>query len=365
MRKMIYLFAAASLWTLTSMGANPYKITGKVDGAANGDTVFLQNRVNRNFVKLQSAIIKDGKFVIQGEEANVACRYLTYSKAGKRFSTDFFLEKGNIDVTLSKKSIVTGTPSNDIYNSFKSESNEIENQMEAIYMSMQKDDASITEEVKKAKNEEMNKLDDKLTNLIIETMEKNITNPVGIHLLSTSNYYLGYEKLETLLTKVPTAYQKNDDIIKLQELVSKAKATFVGKMFTDFEMKTPEGNAIKLSDYAGKGKYVLVDFWASWCGPCRKEMPNLVKAYEQYKDKGLEIVGVSLDRDAKSWTGALKQLKMTWVQMSDLKYWDCAGAKLYAVRSIPHIVLLDKDGKILARGLHGEELQAKLAELMK
>ena len=122
---------------------------------------------------------------------------------------------------------------------------------------------------------------------------------------------------------------------------------------------------MKLSDYVGKGKVVLIDFWASWCGPCRREMPNLVEAYKQYKDKNFEIVGVSLDRDLEAWKKGIADLNITWPQMSDLKYWDCEGAKLYAVSSIPHTLLVDAEGTIVARGLHGEELQQKIAELLK
>lgn len=359
----MYVFAAASLWTLTCTSGNPYKITGKVTGAANGDTVFLQNRVNREFTKIKSAVIKNGEFTMQGEENETVNRYITYTKGEKKFYADFFLESGDINITLGENDHIVGTPSNEIYQDFKSKMGEINGQIETIYKSMQ--EPTITPEQKKAKNEEMDKLEGKLADIITLTMENNITNVVGVHLLKSYYYYIDYAKLETILAKVPAQYQKNDDIVRLQSLVARAKATSVGQKFTDFEMLTPEGKPIKLSEYAGKGKYVLVDFWASWCGPCRKEMPNLVKAYDLYKDKGLEIVGVSLDKDAKSWKGALKQLKMTWIQMSDLKYWGCEGAKMYAVSSIPHIVLLDKDGKILARGLHGEELQAKLAELMK
>lgn len=143
------------------------------------------------------------------------------------------------------------------------------------------------------------------------------------------------------------------------------KITAVGQKFTDFTMQTPDGKEIKLSDYVGKGKVVLVDFWASWCGPCRREMPNLVEIYKKYKSQGFEIVGVSLDRDAEAWKKGIEQLHITWPQMSDLKYWDCEGARLYAVSSIPHTVLIDGEGTILARGLHGEELQEKIAESLK
>lgn len=127
-------------------------------------------------------------------------------------------------------------------------------------------------------------------------------------------------------------------------------------------MENPEGKTVQLSDFIGKSKYTLVDFWASWCGPCRREMPNLVSAYKEYKDKGLQIVGVSLDRDETSWKDALKTLNMTWPQMSDLKFWNSEGAQLYAVRSIPYTVLIAQDGTIVAKGLHGKELQEKLAD---
>ena len=112
-------------------------------------------------------------------------------------------------------------------------------------------------------------------------------------------------------------------------------------------------------------KPVLIDFWASWCGPCRREMPNLVDAYAKYKGKNFEIVGVSLDQSADAWKESIKNLKITWPQMSDLKYWGSEGAQLYAVNSIPHTILIDGEGTIIARGLHGEGLQTKLAEVLK
>ena len=167
------------------------------------------------------------------------------------------------------------------------------------------------------------------------------------------------------MPQIPAAYDNDATIAKIKSNVEKMKATAVGQKFTDFEMQTPDGKPVKLSDYAGKGKVVLVDFWASWCGPCRREMPNLVEAYKQYKGKNFEIVGVSLDQDGEAWKKAIKDLGITWPQMSDLKYWDCEGARLYAVSSIPHTVLIDGEGTIIARGLHGEGLQEKLAETLK
>ena len=136
-------------------------------------------------------------------------------------------------------------------------------------------------------------------------------------------------------------------------------------MYTDICLPGPQGQMVKVSDYVGKNKLVLIDFWASWCGPCIGELPNVVKAYELYHDKGLEIVGVSLDKDKASWVQAIAQTGQKWPQMSDLKGWDCEGAALYGIQSIPANVLINEQGEIVARDLRGDfllkEIESRLA----
>jgi peroxiredoxin len=150
-------------------------------------------------------------------------------------------------------------------------------------------------------------------------------------------------------------------IQNLKEEIEQAKMFLPGAVAPDFSQNTPEGKEVKLSDF--RGKVTLIDFWASWCGPCRRENPNVVKLYNQYKDQGFDILGVSLDRDEKRWLDAIAKDGLEWTQVSDLKGWKNQVAKLYGVSSIPHTVLLDGEGRIIQRNLRGEKLEEKLAEI--
>ena len=146
--------------------------------------------------------------------------------------------------------------------------------------------------------------------------------------------------------------------------VDVASATEINNTFVDIALPGPQGQTVRVRDYVGQNKLVLIDFWASWCGPCMREMPNVVKAYELYHGKGLEIVGVSLDNDKARWLAAIEQTDQKWPQMSDLKGWDCLGAQFYGIQSIPANVLIDEHGKIVARDLRGdallEEIESRL-----
>jgi thioredoxin family protein len=138
-----------------------------------------------------------------------------------------------------------------------------------------------------------------------------------------------------------------------------------GSKFIDFTVPALDGKQVKLADVVAKNKITMVDFWASWCGPCRMEMPNVVEVYKQFHNKGLEIVGVSLDESKEDWETAVKDMGMNWIQTSDLKGWECEAARLYGVRGIPACVLINQKGEIVGRDLRAEELHARLAELLK
>ena len=365
MKKSFFVLTAAALLAACGGAPKGYTVSGTVEGAQDGDTVYLRVREGRQMVNIDSAVIANGQFTFKGQQDTARSIQLLYpGKEGKGLSLSFYLENGQINVALNKENDkVTGSPLNDRYQPYRDQFQVLENERKQLVE--QFNDTTLTDDQKSALRDKFINVSDRVDSLMKVVMNENITNLIGVEMLKNLYYSLDLTELEALVPQIPAEYQSDERVVRIQEMVEKMRITAVGQKFTDFTMQTPEGNEVKLSDYVGKGKVVLIDFWASWCGPCRREMPNLVEAYKQYKDKNFEIVGVSLDRDLEAWKKGIADLNITWPQMSDLKYWDCEGAKLYAVSSIPHTLLVDAEGTIVARGLHGEELQQKIAELLK
>ena len=371
MKKVVYLFAAGTIALAACSNDPAYKISGTIENVVDGEYVFLQEAKGRELIKLDSAVVTNGAFEFNGRQDAAVNRYLTYAynpQERKGLRTDFFLENGNINVTLTKnndlyQAQVTGTPNNDAYQAYKNEMSPLNKENGDLYKKYRAE--GTTEEQKAELEKQMEELDAKINNLTFSTIDANITNAVGIHLWPSASYAMELEQLQALAAKVPAEFKSNDRIAKLLSRIEAMTNTWIGKKFTDFTLPDPEGNPVKLSDIIAKNKYTLIDFWASWCGPCRAEMPNVVAAYKEYNKKGFGIVGVSLDSDANAWKGAIEKMGMTWDHMSDVKGWNCEGAALYGVGSIPATVLVAQDGTIIARNLRGEAIKEKLAELLK
>ena len=262
MKKLTYLaVAAVALGVASCNNSKPgYVITGTVEGASDGDTVFIQERVSRQFNKLDTAIIANGTFTFEGVQDSAVNRYITYSKNGDGAYVDFFLENGKINVNLSKDNkSATGTPNNDAYQEIRNKTNVIDQKQAAIYQAM--GDSTLTDDQKLAKQKEYSQLEEAYSQAIKEGVQKNITNPVGIMLFKQSFYENSTEENDALLKQIPANYQNDELIMKIKEVTEKQKATAAGQKFIDFEMLTPDGKPVKLSDYVGKGKVVLVDFW--------------------------------------------------------------------------------------------------------
>ncbi|WP_165154089.1 TlpA disulfide reductase family protein [Parabacteroides sp. ZJ-118] len=369
-----YLTLAASALLLAACGEKPgYEINGTVaDSGLNGKYVYLYEYGVQGAAPMDSALVQNNAFTFKGTQDAPALRKLAFAEdvvkpkraaSGENapFTSIFVLENGNLQATLDETaSAVSGTPENDGLKALQAHMRTLRADLEKLSADMKSED----KEVASAAEKQYDEIDQKVTNAVRTYILDHTTQLSAAKLLYDFRYSLDEASQHEIIAKADSVFKAAPNIDKLMAHLEVLTTVAVGKKFTDFEMADPDGKTRKLSEFVGNGKdIVLIDFWASWCSPCRRDMPNLVAAYKKYKHKGFEIVGISLDNKADAWKKGIKDLHITWAQLSDLQGWKNAGAQRYGVNSIPHTVLVDKDGTIIAKNLRGEGLEAKLQEL--
>lgn len=366
----LLLSAAALLVASCTNNKDSYVIKGTIPAAElNGKNVYLQelSEDGRSFNSVDTATIENGTFVFKGKAGEKPqIRFIAVADSPYRPAL-LILENGNIEINIDTVTKVKGSNMNDKYQTLADKLEAVNKKRTNVATEYNNavQNETLTPESEDKFVDELEGINKEMMTLLFDYTKENISNPVGEFFFLTIVPNIEANEFKELIALTSPEFREKEIIKQVEARFKLEENSAVGQSFIDVKGLTPAGKEIALSDYAGKGKVVLIDFWASWCGPCIKEMPTVVEAYNKYRSKGFEIVGISLDDSKDKWVGAIKTLGMTWPQMSDLKGWGSELSAPYAVQSIPHTILLDKDGKVIAKDLRGAELLSKLEEVLK
>jgi peroxiredoxin len=365
----IFLFIAAILAACSTAPKGPhYTVTGKIKGSDSA-IFFLTKRVDGKSVKVDSAMALKGQFIFKGGAVEYPER-VSITIKGKRAGKAFYLENTDIVITGNIDSLsfakVTGSKTEEEYNDYQSALNLINDK----YSVLNDEYKAAKEKGDKAKMAELDKKSDDIYNertaMTREYISNHPSSYISPTLLNSINYELDATEIESYINKLDSSVAKVPVIKDLLARVAAMKNVAIGNKAPDFTLNDVNDKPLALYSKIGKSKLLLIDFWASWCAPCRHENPFVVKVFNEYHSKGFDIFSVSLDMPGEKdkWLQAIKDDKLTWTHVSDLKYWDCVAAKQYGVNSIPANFLLDDKGTIIAKNLRGEDLDKKVKELL-
>jgi peroxiredoxin len=370
--KKIFITALAAITLFACSKQTNYTITGTVAiPEMEGSQVFLFMRGEDGLrSKIDSATIIDGTYNLVGTVKNPSLGMLLIGdgievEGQYAFWAEFIAENGNITITTDeeRQSRVSGTKNNDLFQTFSDAQHDFFQEMEPTWMALHEAREAGNEALVQTLSEESKERWEEWMAFMVEFIKNNINNPAGRGVLSSNVSALSVEQMKEAISKATKATLKTSEVERIVTRIETLEKTAVGQPFTDFRMQDLDGNEIALSDFAGKGNYVMIDFTATWCGPCIHGKPAMIATYNRFKDKGFEIVSVWFDSDREAWINAAKALP--WhAHMSDLNGWENEAREFYSINFIPQSVLIDREGIIIAKNLRGEDLDEKLAELM-
>lgn len=361
MRKSFILFIA--LIALLSCGEKSYKIEGNVtQNDLNGLTIYISERIDRVWINIDSTRIENNKFVFEGINDSARIAFIVFETAsGERIRQPFAFE--NAQITINFDSVNTprlsGSKNNDLLQSYFDARNSIYAESMAYYAENSNLEKNETQQAEfDAKMDEFNATEVELNK---QFSLEHVNTLVGTYVFTSTFFGMSIDTKTEIVSKMDKKTLAIPRIKEIVENIEIERNTSVGSIYTDIKLSKPDGATLALSELVGKSDFVLVDFWASWCGPCIRSLPELKELYNSTDRKKLEILGVSLDNDKEAWLACIEKHELIWPHISDVQGWKSAGAKLYAVSSIPATVLIDKQGVIVGRNLSKKEIEKILA----
>ncbi len=371
--KLIVCIAFAFACMACHVSAQQVRITGHMENSQPVQAIYLNYTTGEKKV-VDTTLLVNGMFHFVNElrETTNALLVVLFEPVDResnprREMKNIFMEPGKIDVFIRdsvKNAIIKGSASHDAYEEYLKLLKPYQTRQTAVA-------AEIFDLVNQGKTEGVDLLREEYQRLEQEKKEQIMlpyvaSNPASPIALSVLTGYAGYffeaKKIEPLFEMMPVSVQQSPSGLAFREKIEIAKKTGIGVYAMPFTQYDKEGNTVTLNDY--KGRYVLLDFWASWCAPCRKEKPNLIRAYHQFKDRNFTVLGISLDHNRQSWINAIGADGIEWTNVSDLKAKNNEVAIIYGITNIPQNFLVDPEGVIIARNLMGEALHKKLDEVL-
>jgi len=368
MKKLLILAAVLGIFACTAPKHDGYTIEGTITGdSVSTGKVYLSN-FSRTEPIQDTVDLVNGKFVFEGKVVTPENYAISFDGIKGRIT--LFLDNSKIKIEAAAeeldKAVITGGVTNDLVVALRKQKEAVNTKFGLDSLMKEYSRKETTEARKKEINAiyDSSQIESKKLDSVFLATNPNSSYSLIQYSQNIEDYPLAEMEGKLVAFKTLAEFTGNRFIKEIEEAIATLKGLEPGMKAPEFTLNDPKGNPVSLSSVYSQNKLTMIDFWAGWCGPCRRFNPTLVGIYKQFNKAGFGIIGVSLDKDAELWNKAIADDKLTWTQVSDLKYWDCAPAKLFHIRYIPQNVFIDQKGNIVKRKVSEEELVPFLKEFL-